>query len=86
VRDGLDDVARAGLAFGTDHRGTFGNAAESFTQVTAAADEGYFEGGFVDVIDVVGWSEDFGFVDVVDADGLENLESGSSCQHAFAFN
>lgn len=70
MADGFDDVARAGFAFCTDHGGAFRDAAEGFTQVAAAADEGGGEGVFLNVVDGVGGGEDFGFVDVVDAEGF----------------
>ena len=76
VLDGLDDVAGAGLALGADHGGPLGDASQGFAEVAAAADEGDFEGVFFDVVDVVGWGEDFGFVDVVDAEGFEDLVGG----------
>ena len=68
--DGFDDVAGAGFAFGADHGGAFGDAAQGFTEVAAAADEGGGVGVFGDVVEVVGGGEDFGFVNVVDAVGL----------------
>jgi hypothetical protein len=74
VLDGLDDVAGAGLALGADHGGAFGDAPQGFAQVAAAADEGHFKGVFFDVVDCVGGGEDFGFVDVVDAEGFEDLD------------
>jgi len=74
VADGFDDVARAGFALCTDHGGAFGDAAEGLTQVAAATDEGSGEGVFLNVVDGVGGGEDFGFVDVVDAEGFKYLQ------------
>ena len=45
-------------------------------EVAGAADERNREGVFVDVVGFVGGSEYFGFVDVVDAQFLENLGFG----------
>lgn len=73
MADGFDHVAGAGFAFGPDHGGAFGDSAERFAEVAAAADEGGAEGGFFDVVGRVGEGEDFGFVDVVDSKGLKNL-------------
>ena len=73
VLDGVDDVAGAGFALGADHGGAFGDAAEGFAEVARAADEGRGEGVLVDVVDFVGGGEDFGLVDEVDAEGLEDL-------------
>ncbi|CAM0904951.1 unnamed protein product [Alopecurus aequalis] len=73
VADGLDDVACASLALGADHGGALADAAEGLTEVAAAADEGDAEVVLVDVVGVVGEREDLALVDVVDADGLEDL-------------
>lgn len=78
VLDGLDDVARAGLAFCPDHGGAFGDAAQGFAQVAAAADERDLEVRLLDVVAVVSRGEDFGFVDVVDSDGFEDLIASKS--------
>ena len=58
VTDGLDNVAGAGLALGADERGTFGDAAESFAEITRAADEWDFEVVLVDVVVLVCGRED----------------------------
>ena len=73
VANGLDDVAGAGLALGADHGGALADAAEGLAEVAAATDEGDAEVVFVDVVGVVGEGEDLALVDVVDADGLEDL-------------
>ena len=76
VLDGVDDVAGAGLAFGANHGCAFGDAAEGFAEVARAADEGRGEGVLVDVEGLVGRGEDFGLVDKVDPEVLENLGFG----------
>lgn len=68
MADGFDYVAGAGFAFGADHGGAFGDAAQGFAEVAATADEGDGEGVFFYVVEGVGGGEDFGFVDVVYAD------------------
>ena len=73
VLDGVDYVAGAGFALGADHGGAFGDAAEGFAEVAGAADEGDLEGVLVDVVGFVGGGEDFGFVDVVDAEFLREF-------------
>ena len=73
VLDGVDDVAGAGFAFGADHGRAFGDAAEGFAEIARAADEWDFEGVLVDVVGFVGGREDFGFVDVVDAELLQGF-------------
>jgi len=65
VADSFYDVAGAGFALCADHGRAFGDAAEGFAQVAAAADEGDAVGVFRDVVEGVGGGEDFGFVDVV---------------------
>ena len=76
VLDGVDNVAGAGFALGADHGGAFGDAAQGLAQVAGAADEGDLEGVLVDVMGFVGGGEHFGFVDVVDAEFLQNLGFG----------
>ena len=73
VLDGVDYVAGAGFALGADHGGAFGDAAQSFSEIARAADEWNFEGVLIDVVSFVGGSEDFGFVDVVDAEFLQEF-------------
>ena len=76
VLDGVDDVAGAGFALGADHGRALGDAAESLAEIARAADEGGGEGVLVDVVGLVGGGEDFGLVDEVDADFLEDLGFG----------
>ena len=76
VLDGVDYVAGAGLTFGADHGCAFGDAAQGFSEIARAADEWDFEGVLIDVVSFVGGSEDFGFVDVVDAEFLQDLRFG----------
>src|SRR3984957_16252170 len=76
VLDGVDYVSGAGLALGADHACAFGDAAQGFAEIARAADEGDGEGVLVDVVSFVGGGEDFGFVDVVHAEFLENLGFG----------
>jgi hypothetical protein len=78
VLDGFDDVASAGFALCANHGCAFGNATEGFAEVAAAADEGSFEVVLCDMVKVVGRSEDFGFIDIVDADGFEDLSRSIS--------
>ena len=73
VAHGLDDVARARLALGTDERGAFGDTAEGLAQVARTADEGHFECVLVNVVLLVCGSEHLGLVNVVDSDRLKNL-------------
>jgi hypothetical protein len=65
-----------GFALGADHGCAFGDAAEGFAEVARAADEGRGEGVFIDVVGLISGGEDFGLVDEVDAEGLEDLGLG----------
>jgi hypothetical protein len=69
----LDDVPGAGLALRADHGRALADAAQRLAEVGGAAHEGHREPPFVDVVGVVGWRQHFGFIDVVDAERLENL-------------
>ena len=73
MADCLDDVTGSGFALGADHGCAFADAAEGFAEVAAPAHEGDGEGVLLDVVRVVGGGEDFGLIDVVDADGFEDL-------------
>ena len=71
--DRLDDVAGAGLALGADHRRALVDPAQGLAEVPAAAHERDLEGVLVDVVALVRRGEDLGLVDVVHAQGLEDL-------------
>ena len=73
---GVDHIAGAGLSLGADHGCAFGDAPQRLAQVARAADERNLEGVLVDVVGFVGRGEDFGLVDVVDAEFLQNLRLG----------
>jgi len=83
VSYGVDDVSGAGLAFGANHGRTFGDAAESFSEIARTADEWDFEGLLIDVVRFVGGSQDFGFIDIVDPKLFENLGFGEMSDAAF---
>ena len=73
VAHGLDDVPRAGLALGAQHRRTLGDAAKRLAEALAAADEGGGELVLVRVVTVVGHGEHLALVDEVHAHGLQHL-------------
>ncbi len=77
VAHGLDDIARARLALGTNHGRALGDTAQRLAQVLRAAHERHVELVLVDVVHVVGGAEHFGFVDVVDFDGLQDAGFGN---------
>ena len=59
--------------FRPDHGGPFPEPPQGLAQVRGAADEGDFEVPLVDVIFLVGRREDLALVDVVDAEGFQDL-------------
>lgn len=71
--NGLHDVPRPGLSFGPYHGGSFADPPQRFPEVLASANERDLEVVLVDVVVLVGESEDFTLVDVIDSDGLEDL-------------
>ncbi len=83
VADGLDHVTGAGFALGADHGRAFADAAEGLAQVAAAAHEGDLEVVLVDMVLLVGGGEHLGLVDVVDADGFQDLRFDEMTDAAF---
>jgi hypothetical protein len=69
----LDDVAGASFTLCADHSGALGDAAEGLTEVAATTDEGSLEVVLCDVVEVIGGGKDFRFINVVDANGFEDL-------------
>src|SRR5216110_487027 len=76
VADGLDDVPGPGLALRADHGGAFPGAAHGLPEVAGPAHEGDLESPLVDVEEWICGGEDLGFVDHVDAEGLERPRLG----------
>jgi len=73
VTHGLDDVSGARLALATDHRRAFVDAAQGLTEVARAANERHLEVVLLDVELLVGRREYLALVDVVDAEGFQDL-------------
>jgi hypothetical protein len=69
----LHDVAGTSLTLCADHSGALGDAAKGLAKVAAAADEGSLEVVLCDVVEIIGGGKDFGFINVVNANGFENL-------------
>src|SRR5579864_6178841 len=69
----LDDVACACLALRSHHGCAFTDATQCLAQITCAAHKGHGEEVFVDMEVLIGGSQDFGLIDAVDANGLENF-------------
>ena len=72
VADRFDDIAGAGFALGPDHRGAFGDAAQSFAQIARSADERDLVSLLIDVVLFVGGREHFALVDIIDAQRFED--------------
>ena len=77
VTHGLNHIAGARLALGADHGRSLGDTAQRFAQVLRAAHERHVELVLVDVVHVVGRAQHFGFIDVIDLDGLQNAGFGN---------
>ncbi len=73
VADGFHDVAGPGLAFCPDHRRALADPAKGLAEVAGTAHEGHLEGVLVDVVGLVGRGEDLRLIDVIDAEGLQDL-------------
>src|SRR5436309_551351 len=73
VADGFDDVARAGLALGADHRRALADPPERLAEIATAAHERNAERELVDVEVLVGGCQHLGLVDVVDRERFEDL-------------
>src|SRR5580704_2251943 len=86
VLDGVHDVTGAGFSLGADHASTFSDATQGFAEVAGSADEGDLERVLVDVVSFVGGGEDFGLVDVVDAEFLKNLGFGKMADTTLGHN
>ena len=73
VLHGLRDIARAGLALGTNHGRTLGDAAQRLTQVGRATHEWHVEVPLIDVVDIIGRAEHLGLIDEVHTQLAEDL-------------
>ena len=73
VADRLDDVAGAGLALCPDHGRPLADATKGLTEVAGPAHEGHGERPLVDVVLLIGGRQHLGFIDVVDAERLQDL-------------
>src|SRR5579862_3727239 len=71
--DRFDDIAGAGFALRPDHRRSLGTAPESFAEIPAAAHERHGEPVLIDVVLLIGRSQNFAFIDEVDLEGFEDL-------------
>merc|ERR1719343_1289306 len=73
MADSFYDVSGTSFSFGSEHGGSFRNAAERFPEVAATAYERDTELSFVDVVNVVSHGEYFTFIDVVDFASFQDL-------------
>lgn len=74
VTDCLDDVASASLALGADEGSTLGDATKGLAEIACATNERDLERVLVDMMGVVRRREHLRLVDVVDTDGLHDLD------------
>ena len=77
MADGFNDIAGASFSLRANKRCTFGDPTECLAKVLCTTDERYLECVLVNVVLLVCRSQNFGFIDVVDTDGLDNLNSDS---------
>ena len=82
VLDGMDHVTSAGFTLGSDHGCALGNPPESLAQIARTADERHRELMLVHVMSFVRRSENFGFVDVIHSELLQNLCLGEMADAA----
>ncbi len=73
MADSFDDVACTSFAFGTDHGRTLTDPTQSLSETGRTTDERHFEITFVYMDPVIGGSEYFGLVDIVDRECFEDL-------------
>ena len=70
---GFDDIAGASFALGADHAGALGDTTQRLTQIGGATHKRNREIPLIDVMRFVGRGQHFGFVDVINTKGLEDL-------------
>jgi hypothetical protein len=75
MSNSLDDIPGTCLTLCTDHGSSLADTTESLAQILAAADKWNAEAVLLDVVSMVGWGEDLGFVNVINANGFEDLNS-----------
>ena len=73
MSDGFDNISSSSFTLCADHSSAFADTTEGLAEVAAAADEGNAKRVLLDMVGVVGRGEDFRFVDVVYANGFEDL-------------
>mmetsp|Transcript_81372 Transcript_81372/g.178903 ORF Transcript_81372/g.178903 Transcript_81372/m.178903 type:complete len:347 (+) Transcript_81372:290-1330(+) len=72
VSDSVHDVAGACVSLKADHSSTLRDASKGLTKVLSTADEGDGEAALVDVVGLVGGSQNLGLVDAVNCQGLQD--------------
>jgi hypothetical protein len=73
MTDGLNNVTSTSLTLGTDESSTFADTAESLTEVLGTANVRDLEVVLVDVVGFVSGGKNLGLVNVINADGLDDL-------------
>ena len=75
MADGFNDIAGASFSLRANKRCTFGDPTERLAKVLRTTDERHLERVLVNVVLLVRRSQNFGFIDVVDTDGLYDLNN-----------
>lgn len=73
VTNRFDHIAGTGFTLRTNEGGTFRDATQCFTEIASSTNERYLEGMLVDVVLFVSRSQHLGLVDVINANGLQDL-------------
>jgi hypothetical protein len=68
----LGNVTGPGLALGADHGRAFGDTPQRLAEIPAPADKRHLEAPFVDVVEIIGRSQYFGFIDKVYLQSFQN--------------
>mmetsp|Transcript_10567 Transcript_10567/g.18517 ORF Transcript_10567/g.18517 Transcript_10567/m.18517 type:complete len:202 (-) Transcript_10567:44-649(-) len=66
-------IACSSFSFGSNHSCSFANSSQGLSEITTTADKRNFKLVFVDVIDFICRSENFAFIDIINAKSFEYL-------------
>src|SRR5579862_6410846 len=80
---GVHHVTSAGFALGADHRRAFGDTPQGLAQIARTADKWRLESMLVHVVSFVSWGKDFGFINVIHAQRLQDLRFSKMPDAAF---
>lgn len=86
VMDSFNNVVSVCFVFCVDYGSIFGNMVESFVQVFVVVDERNIERSFFNMVFVIGWGENFVFIDIVDVQCFEDLVFDKVFDFCFGYN